>query len=83
MNQGRPPADTDIVSPMLLLLRKYARGARILAVRQPRFERILHLTFAQADYDDDDDEDDLVDLDDEYGDVDEHKPRPAHHKYED
>ncbi len=55
MDEGRPPVDADILTPMLLLLRKYARGARIIAVHQPRFERILHITLAHADYDDDDD----------------------------
>lgn len=55
MEEDRPPADADHLSPMLLLLRKYARGARVLAVHQPRFERILHVTLAHADYDDDED----------------------------
>lgn len=53
---GRPPVDSDTVSPMLLLLRKYVRGARVLAVDQPRFERILRITLAQADYDEADED---------------------------
>ena len=53
---GRPPVDSDIVSPMLLLLRKYARGARVLAVDQPRFERILRITLAQTDHEDADED---------------------------
>ena len=32
-------------TPLLLLLRKYVRGARLSAVEQPPWERILHLTF--------------------------------------
>jgi predicted ribosome quality control (RQC) complex YloA/Tae2 family protein len=58
----RPSVDSDIVSPLLLLLRKYARGARILAVSQPRFERILHITIAQAQYEDADDGETDVEL---------------------
>lgn len=30
-------------SPLLLLLRKYAQGGRIVAIEQPPFERVLHL----------------------------------------
>ena len=37
----RRGVDTPV--PMLLLLRKHVRGARILGVRQPPFERLLHL----------------------------------------
>lgn len=33
-------------SPLLLLLRKYVRGGRIVGVAQPPFERILHLRVA-------------------------------------
>jgi len=33
-------------TPLLLLLRKYVRGARLIAVAQPPWERILHLTFS-------------------------------------
>ncbi len=55
--EARPAVDSDIISPLLLLLRKYARGARILAVSQPRFERIIHITIALAQFEDDDDVD--------------------------
>lgn len=33
----------DVASPLLLMLRKYVRGGRIVAVQQPSFERILRL----------------------------------------
>ncbi len=36
----------DTPTPLLLLLRKHVRGARITAVRQPAFERIVHLECA-------------------------------------
>jgi predicted ribosome quality control (RQC) complex YloA/Tae2 family protein len=39
-----------VVSPLLLLLRKWARGARLLAVEQPPFERVLHLAFESSPY---------------------------------
>ena len=64
LRDERPPVDSDIVSPLLLLLRKYARGARILAVSQPRYERILHITIAQARYDQDEDADVELDIHD-------------------
>jgi predicted ribosome quality control (RQC) complex YloA/Tae2 family protein len=35
----------DTPSPLLLLLRKYVRGARLLDIEQPAFERIVRLTF--------------------------------------
>jgi predicted ribosome quality control (RQC) complex YloA/Tae2 family protein len=35
----------DKETGLLLLLRKYARGARITAIEQPPFERVLHLRF--------------------------------------
>jgi len=39
----RPARASDHVTPLLLLLRKYAGGARIEAVEQPPLERILRL----------------------------------------
>lgn len=59
MRDERPSVDSDIISPLLLLLRKYARGARILAVRQPRYERIIHITFATALYSEEDEDGDV------------------------
>jgi predicted ribosome quality control (RQC) complex YloA/Tae2 family protein len=41
----KPRRGVDSVAPMLLLLRKYVRGARLVDVRQPPAERILHFTF--------------------------------------
>jgi predicted ribosome quality control (RQC) complex YloA/Tae2 family protein len=38
----------DTPMPILLLLRKYVRGGQIVAVRQPPFERIVHLDMAGA-----------------------------------
>src|SRR3990172_8532974 len=37
----------EVVSPLLLLLRKHLRSARLLAVTQPDFERVLALAFSQ------------------------------------
>jgi predicted ribosome quality control (RQC) complex YloA/Tae2 family protein len=37
-------------SPLLLLLRKHVRGARLAAIEQPNLERILRLSFARADH---------------------------------
>src|SRR5437867_11976041 len=39
---------TDMVTPFLLLLRKYVRGARLVAVEQPRLERVLTLRFSSG-----------------------------------
>lgn len=38
---------SELVSPLLLLLRKHLRHARLTGVEQPDFERTLALTFAQ------------------------------------
>jgi predicted ribosome quality control (RQC) complex YloA/Tae2 family protein len=42
---ARPRRGVDDVTPLLLLLRKYVRGARLVELRQPPAERILHLVF--------------------------------------
>lgn len=39
---------TDDVTPLLLLLRKYVRGGRLLAVEQPPLERTLSLIITKA-----------------------------------
>jgi predicted ribosome quality control (RQC) complex YloA/Tae2 family protein len=43
----RVDGDAERVTPLLLLLRKYARGGRIVSVSQPRYERIVHLSIAK------------------------------------
>ncbi|HID87606.1 MAG TPA: hypothetical protein EYP55_09570, partial [Anaerolineae bacterium] len=43
LTQTRPRRGVEAPSPLLLLLRKYARGGRISAVVQPPWERILQL----------------------------------------
>lgn len=42
----KPRRGVESASPLLLLLRKYVRGGRIVAVAQSPFERILHLRIA-------------------------------------
>ena len=45
---GRLTGDASRVTPLLLLLRKYARGARLVRVYQPsRLERVVFLRFAK------------------------------------
>lgn len=66
---NRVTGDAEKVTPVLLLLRKYARGGRIVAVSQPRYERIIRLSIAKplwgdkteddAAGDDEEDEDDI------------------------
>ncbi len=56
MGDDRPPQDPEAVSPMLLLLRKYAVGARIITVHQPPYERIIRITLTRSEYQDDEDE---------------------------
>ena len=42
-----PRAGTEAASPLLLLARKWVRGARLVEIVQPPAERILDLTFEQ------------------------------------
>ena len=44
--QAVPAGDPEQVTPFLLLLRKYVRGARLVQVEQVPLERILRLRFA-------------------------------------
>lgn len=46
----RLTADPDRVTPLLLLLRKYARGGHIVAAQQPRLERISRVSIAKRFY---------------------------------
>ena len=41
----KPRRGVESAPPLLLLLRKYVRGARLVNVQQPPAERILHLAF--------------------------------------
>lgn len=50
--------DADHVSPLLLLLRKYARGGQILSVSQPRHERMIRISLGKADAADEDEPED-------------------------
>lgn len=45
--EREPPTDSARVTPFLLLLRKYVRGGRVVAVTQPRHERIVRFTFSK------------------------------------
>jgi len=47
LSTERIDADPERVSPLLLLLRKYARGGRIVSISQPPFERIIRLSIAK------------------------------------
>ncbi|HUG16594.1 MAG TPA: NFACT family protein [Thermomicrobiales bacterium] len=47
LSERRVDGDPERVTPLLLLLRKYARGGRIVAVSQPRYERILRVSIAK------------------------------------
>jgi predicted ribosome quality control (RQC) complex YloA/Tae2 family protein len=60
LSETRLTADPDQVSPLLLLLRKYARGGFVVSVEQPPLERIVRLSIAKRFFPDnraDDDED--------------------------
>jgi predicted ribosome quality control (RQC) complex YloA/Tae2 family protein len=68
LSDTRLTADPDQVSPLLLLLRKYARGGFVVAVEQPPLERIVRLSIAKRFFPDnraDDDED----LENEYAEL--------------
>ena len=43
--EEKPRRGVEAPSPLLLLLRKYVRGARLVSLAQPPFERVLRLTF--------------------------------------
>ena len=47
LSAERVAGDAERVTPLLLLLRKYARGGRIVSVSQPRYERILRVSIAK------------------------------------
>jgi predicted ribosome quality control (RQC) complex YloA/Tae2 family protein len=46
LTDREPVWDRQLVTPLLLLLRKYARGGRIVSLQQPPLERIITLTFS-------------------------------------
>lgn len=52
LSSARVTADPDRVTPLLLLLRKYARGGWITGVEQPRLERIIRVSIAKPFYPD-------------------------------
>src|SRR5688500_76958 len=61
LSSARVTADPDRVTPLLLLLRKYARGGWITRVEQPLLERIIRVSIAKPFYPDkrEDDDDDI------------------------
>lgn len=52
LSSARVTADPDRVTPLLLLLRKYARGGWITSVEQPRLERVIRVSIAKPFYPD-------------------------------
>ncbi len=47
LSSTRLSADPSRVSPLLLLLRKYARGAEIVSIQQPPLERVVRVSIAK------------------------------------
>ena len=47
LTSTRLSADPSSVSPLLLLLRKYARGAEIVSIQQPPLERVVRMSIAK------------------------------------
>ena len=47
LTDTEPVWDRQWVSPLLLLLRKYVRGSRLITIQNPPLERIISLTFAR------------------------------------
>jgi predicted ribosome quality control (RQC) complex YloA/Tae2 family protein len=76
LTQSEPISDRQLITPFLLLLRKYVRGSRLVGIQQPPLERVISLTFARRlvpkeitddsnpgvehDHEDDDGEEDAV-----------------------
>lgn len=57
VREGRLTGDATLVTPLLLLLRKYARGARLMRIAQePPLERTVFLRFARFFAGDEEDE---------------------------
>src|SRR5690349_1836356 len=46
LTDTEPVGDRQLVTPLLLLLRKYVRGGRVVAIQQPPLERVITLTFS-------------------------------------
>ncbi|HLI52481.1 MAG TPA: NFACT family protein [Thermomicrobiaceae bacterium] len=61
ISREHPTADPSIVTPLLLLLRKYARGGVITATRQPAWERIIQLEISKRFWPDKLEDEDVVD----------------------
>lgn len=47
LSDNEPSFDTQLVTPFLLLLRKYVRGGFLVGVEQPPLERVLHFSIAK------------------------------------
>lgn len=47
LSGSSPAIDSALSTPLVLLLRKYARGGVIIGVEQPPLERIVHLSIAK------------------------------------
>ena len=47
LSSARLSADPSRVSPLLLLLRKYARGGEIVSIQQPPLERVVRVSIAK------------------------------------
>lgn len=47
LSASEPPFDVALTTPLLLLLRKYARGGIIIGIEQPPLERIVRLSIAK------------------------------------
>ena len=45
--EREPPIDSQIVTPLSLLMRKYVRGGTVIAVEQPPMERVVRLSIAK------------------------------------
>ena len=46
LTDREPIWDRQLVTPLLLLLRKYARGGRIVSIQQPPLERVITFSIA-------------------------------------
>ena len=49
LTEDRPVRASEAVTPLLLLLRKYVRDARLTGIEQPNLERVLELRFTKRD----------------------------------
>lgn len=69
LQDERTGGDPELVTPILLLLRKHARGGKFVAITQPRHERVVIFSIARPLFEELSDDDDETDIEFEHHDL--------------